>query len=271
MVTPRLVSLSLLAGAGICALAACETAPTDPEAIFSLESGPLPYPALVAGDTLRDESGVAVAVRATAYNGRGDPVAGAPIVYFSDDSDITVEDGIVVAGTEGDPGRPVRLFASVGSMTLELSSQSPLRVVLEPALLELVGDPPDSVSWDAPSVRSEPIEVALASAPDGDDPTGAAVEGWLVRYTLSFRGVELDPEDPRFRVVIPGGTGEVVSPVDTTGSDGRASREIVVLDVGAVEPGESLTVIISARVRGIDVPESPIELPLRLTASEPPE
>lgn len=263
------LSLTLGMAAAACSALACETVPTDPDAVFSLEAAPLPFPSVVAGDSLRNEGGAAVRVQATAYNGRGDPVPGAAVAYFSNDPDVTIEDGFVVAGSTGESGRPVRIFASAGRMTLELSSQSPLRVIPEPALLEIVGEPPDSVSWGAPSVRSEPIEAALSSAPVGEATAGEPAVGWLVRYTLSFRGVELPPEDPRFRVVAPGGTGEVVSPVDTTGSDGRTSREVVVLDPSAAEPGETLTVMITARVRGADLAGSPAELSLRLTGSVP--
>src|SRR5690606_3045445 len=159
---------------------------------------PLPFPSVVAGDTLRNEDGAAVPVVATAYNGRGEPVAGASVVYFSNDPDITIENGIVVAGSDGEPGRQVRVFATAGRVTVELSSQSPLRVIQEPVLLEPVGEVPDSVSWSAPSVRSEPMEVALTSAAVGEAPAGEPVAGWLVRYTLSFRGSTLEPEDARF-------------------------------------------------------------------------
>lgn len=251
------------AGLALAAAVACTDIPTDANAVLSLEAGELPYPAVVAGDTLRDESGAPAPLRATAYNASGAPVPDATILFFTPDEAVTVEDGIVVAG--GEPGRTVRLYARAGALTIQLAMDSPLRVVPEPVQLATTGEVPDSVSYDAPVIRSEPISAILTGAPVGDD-ASPAVPGWLVRYAIEFRGTVLAADDPRFRLVAPGGSGAVPAPVDTTDATGTVAREVVVLDTSEIAEGDSLVVLITTSHRGAPVGGSPLQVPLRLTA-----
>jgi len=262
----QLTALRAYAAAALVVLAAfggCDSAPTDPDAVFSLGVEPLPFPAVVAGDTLRDRNGVAAPVTAVAYDGSGDPIPDAPIEFFSPDDDVTIEDGILVAG--GEPGRSVRVYARIAGLTMEVTSRSQLQVVQAPVLLETSGEVPDSVSYEAPSIRSEPITVLLSSAPETEGGAGDPVANWLVNYRIEFRGALLQPEDDRFRVVQPGGSGAEAAPDDTTDASGLAAREVVVLDASDIAAGESLVVIITASHSGSPVEGSPLELPLRLT------
>ncbi|HLV25599.1 MAG TPA: hypothetical protein VKZ41_04775 [Gemmatimonadales bacterium] len=261
----RSVAGALAFAPALLLLTACSSAPTDTEAPFSLSAGVLPFPAVVTGDSLRNADGTAVQLQAIAYNGKGDPIPGAPIEYFSTDTAVTVENGFLSA--RGAPGRTVATFARIGNLTLEISPSAPLRVVRAPATITTSGDVPDSVSYAAPSVRSEPISVVLRSEPDEGATEGAAVPGWIVEYEVEFRGARLAPDDLNFRLVEPGGSGAVPAPQDTTDNGGIAAREVVVLNTGDIAQGETLVVIITTRHLGANVAGSPIEIPLRLTAA----
>lgn len=247
--------------------AGCSSAPTDADAVFSLDVEPLPYPAVVAGDTLRDANGLPAPLRATAYDAGGDPILDAPIEFFTSNANVTVENGILVAN--GEAGSSVRVFARVAGLTMELAGRTPLQIVRRPALLEGSGELPDSVSYEDIIIRSEPIATLLSSEPASEGGNGQPVSNWLVHYAIEYRGAVLGPDDPRFRLVQPGGTGEIPAPVDTTDAGGVTAREVVVLDASEIASGESLVVLVRAAVRGEDVVGSPLSVPLRLAAPAP--
>lgn len=251
--------------AAVLVLAACSSAPTDGDAPFSLSASELPFPSVVAGDSLRSAGGTAVQLQAVAYNGNGEPIANAPIEYFSTDTAVTVENGFLSA--RGAPGRTVATYARIGDLTLEISPSARLQVVRAPAALATSGDVPDSVSYAAPSVRSEPMTVVLRSAAGEGATEGEPVPGWIVDYVLRFRDTLLAPDDLNFRIVEPGGSGAIPAPQDTTDSGGTAAREVVVLNTGDIAQGDTLVVIITARHLGANVAGSPIEITLRLTAA----
>ena len=71
-------------------IGACTQVSADPKAVVALAFDSLPYPAVVSGDTLRDEAGVATALHATALNVDGDVIADAPVTFLLLDSGATL-------------------------------------------------------------------------------------------------------------------------------------------------------------------------------------
>ena|SRR5687767_2270374 len=108
---------------------ACGDIETAPGVPASLEFNGLPFPAIVAGDTLRDTSGVAAPLRARVFNFDNDEILDAPVRYASLDSRIVVDSvtGVVVAGPVSDTA--ARVIALIGALQ---SAPLPLSVVPRP-------------------------------------------------------------------------------------------------------------------------------------------
>ncbi len=256
----RRVGAALLAAAvGSVAFAGCTDIPSGPDAVFSLGLDPLPFPAVVVGDTLRNEAGVAVPIRATAFNGSGAPIAEANISYFGDPGLTVTPEGFVIGGATTSPSR--RVFASIGGLTTQPGT---IAVVPAPLTMELVQPAPDSLPYTNPAPVSEAVATTLRGAPPAGTPDGAGapVPQWIVRYAIEFRGSTLSDTNRIFSVVLPGGGR--LSPTDTTDAAGRAERSVVLLDPTAVAPGDVATLVITASYRGVPVGGEPIRVPLRV-------
>ena len=78
-----LAMAALLAGAG------CLDLSTDPDEIVAIEFNELPWPSIVAGDTLRDSTGAVATLGARLLDGDGDEVTG-PVEFLSQDGDVRV-------------------------------------------------------------------------------------------------------------------------------------------------------------------------------------
>ena len=80
---------------------ACIDLSTDPDEIVAIEFGDLPWPSIVAGDTLRDASGAIAPLMARLFDGNGDPADG-PVEFLVQEPGLRIVNGnmLVAEGTD---------------------------------------------------------------------------------------------------------------------------------------------------------------------------
>ncbi len=203
---------------GVCSLALCAAGcidlGTDTNAIGAISFDGIPYPAVVAGDTLRNEQGQVTALRATVRSGAGDTVPNAKVQFFTRDTTVTLTaDGIVV-GRATATGL-ARLFATVDGLQ---SITREIDVVRRPDSVAFVSAPTELVVSSADTTNnSEDFRLRLINTA-----SGSGVKGFLVRYTLEFRGAVIAPGDTtRILLVDESGRPSTVDTTDGTGNGGR--------------------------------------------------
>lgn len=240
---------------GLCAAwalaAACTDIETGPNVATSIEFTALPFPAVVAGDTLRDSSGVAAPLRAQVFNSDNEVIVDAPVRYAALDTVVTADSttGAVVAGAAAD--RQARVIAYIGS----LQSQ-PLRLSVVPR--------PDSLarSGTIDTLRYSVIdttqnlsgELAVRVLHRVAGGAAAAVRDWIVTFTL-----QTPADSARARIVT---ANERPATVDTTGADGIASRKVRLFPAGLTSARDSIVVLARVRYRGAQIAGSPLRLVL---------
>lgn len=240
--------LAALALAGV----ACGDADTGPNTVTSLEFSALPFPAVVAQDTLRDTSGIAAPLRAIAFNSDNEVILDAPVRYAALESVIGVDSvtGVVVGGAQTDTA--ARVVAFIGGL-----QSAPLRLSVVPrpdaivpsatadTLRYSVTDTTLNVSGDL-SVRV----VNQASTPN------PSVRDWIVTFTL---GTPADSTKARLE-----NEAQRRSTVDTTSAGGIAARKIRLFPAGLTSPADSIVVFARARQRGTHIAGSPLRLVLHV-------
>ena len=243
-------------------LACAET--TGPDEPFSLEFQPLASPSIVSGDSLRDIDGVAVPLEAIAYNLSGDALADAEIGFIALDT----SEAIVIDQATGHifatpPRRgTVRLVAAIGSLQ---SAPVTMEIIPAPAAAARSGTI-DTLrySFSNPNLNtSGPLRVIVTR-----DSANAPVPRYLVRFRLE------DPADTVVaRLVDDGGRrssrdASGATAIDTTGTDGIASRQIRLNfppSASLATPVDSVIVFADVRLRGVHVTGSPVRLVLPVT------
>ena len=203
---------------GICSLALCATGcidlGTDTNAIGAISFDGIPYPAVVGGDTLRNEAGQATALRATVRSGAGDTVPDAKVQFFTRDTTIQLTaDGIVI-GRATATGL-ARLFAAVDGLQ---SITREIDVVRRPDSVAFISAP-DTMTVSAADTtnNSQPFVLRLLNVA-----SSSGIKGFLVRYTLEFQGAVIAPGDTtRILLVDDSGRPSALDTTDATGSAGR--------------------------------------------------
>lgn len=236
--------------AGCAALISCTDVETGPNVATSLEFRTLPFPAVVALDTLRDTSGVAAPLRAVVFNSDNEEIAGAPVRYISLDTTVKVDSitGLVVGGLA--PNTSARVIASIGAIQ---SAPVRLGVVSRPdsvarsgsidTLRYSVTDTTKNLSGDLSVRVLNRTTTAPVSVPD-----------WIVTFAL------LNPADStRARLV---GEDGRRSTTDTTSAGGIAARRIRLSPGGLTSARDSIVVLARVRYRGMQIAGSPVRLVL---------
>lgn len=204
----------------VCSLAlfaaGCIDFGTDTNAIGAISFDGIPYPAVVAGDTLRNEQGQVAALRATVRSGAGDTVPNAKVQFFTRDTTIQLTaDGIVI-GRATATGL-ARLFATVDGLQ---SITREIDVVRRPDSVEFVSAPTElTVSSADTTNNSQPFQLRLLNMA-----SSSGVKGFLVRYTLEFHGAVIASGDTT-RILLVDDLGRP-STVDTTDDSGNAGRRV---------------------------------------------
>jgi hypothetical protein len=254
----RRIAIIAAVVSAITAWGACSD-PAGPDEPFSLEFERPAAPSIVSGDTLRDIDGNAVPLSAVAYNLRGDRLDGAAISFVALDTSralvIDQTTGYVVA--TGTRRGTARIVATTGKL------QS------APVALEIIAAPDSAArsgtidtlrfSFSDPSRNtSGPLRVVVLR-----DSANAPVPRYLVRFRLARLSdtvvARLVDDAARRSPLDPTGA----TAVDTTGTDGIASRQIRLTPTGSLSTAlDSIIVFADVRLRSEHVAGSPVRLTL---------
>jgi hypothetical protein len=197
-------------------MAGCIDLGTDTNPIGAISFDGVPYPAVVAGDTLRNEQGQVTALRATVRSGAGDTVPNAKVQFFTRDTTITLTTDGIVLGRATATGL-ARLFATVDGLQ---SITREIDVVRRPDSVAFVSAPTElQVSSADTTNNSQAFQLRLLNKANN-----SGVKGFLVRYTLEFQGAAIAPGDTT-RILLVDDSGRP-STVDTTDGSGNAGRRV---------------------------------------------
>lgn len=260
---PRIASAVRVRGAALvtCMLAAvaagvlsCAEISTDPKLVASIAMDSLPFPSIVANDSLRDSLGVARPLTANVYNIQGTALESIPIRFRTPDSGATVDSvtGYVVADTARTT--PVRLIAVSGSL-----QAAPDTIYIVPAPDTVVADnATDSLLYsltDTTAALSNPLQLQLLHRVPVSQPL--PVRSYLVSYRIVY------PVDTVLvQLVTRDGTRR--STVDTTAADGTSARRIRLRTLSLKSVNDSVIVIATVRYRGVPVPGAPVRFVLQV-------
>ena len=216
-------------------LVSCRDVPAPEGGIFSISPLLLPSPGLVAGDTMRDSTGLVAPLRVVAYDVRGDTVTSAPVTFVILDTGAHLAGPLLVGK---DAGTTVRVVGSVAALQTQPAS---VKVTLSPDTLVAA----DSLRFERSSSSATlnadlPVLVQHRSGT-----TTTPVEAVIVRYTI----VRQPASTGGPAVVLMNAT--TPSFADTTDATGRASRTLR-LDVAnfVVSPLDSAIVETTAAYAG---------------------
>ena len=230
---------------------ACVDIPTGADDVLSFQFEPLPFPAVVQGDTLRNASGAVAPLRVSAYNHLGDEVTGLVVRFSALDRRIRVDSvtGIVVGDSAS--ATPSRVLATVDGLTGVIN----LPVTLRPDTV-IGSNVRDSLSYSLTDTLlnvSPALSVKVIHGPAAGD---TAVRNYPVTFTV------VSPTDTALaRLVDESGRR---SGTDTTDASGIASRRIRIDPVRLTSQVDSIIVNAAVRYRGTHVRGSPMRLVLRV-------
>jgi hypothetical protein len=233
---------------------ACAELSTDPEVVASIAMDSIPFPAIVANDSLRDSLGIARALRGSVYNIQGEALSSVPIRFGTPDSGVTVDSvsGYVVADTAR--STPIRLIASAGSL-----QAAPDTIYVVPAPDTAVAiNAADSLLYsiiDTAATISSPLQLRLLHRVPVSEPL--PVRSYLVSYKIEY------PTDTLLARLV-GSDGIQRSAVDTTDSDGIADRRIRLRALSLTSVNDSVVVIATVRYRGVPVAGTPARFVLQV-------
>lgn len=246
---PRWVALAVVVAA---ATGSCSDVGTAPNAIVGLAFDTLPYPSVVAGDTLRDSLGHAAPMRALAYNADGDLIANPELRYIALDTGVVIDDkGYLIANTR--TSGSVRVVATASALQ---SLTKTVIVTRAPSLLAVSGEAADTVKYALPDLAtnlSKALTVKLSRDSAG---TALAVPGFLVSWQVTFRGVTIARSDTTIASLWD--DARHTSLLDTTSTDGTAARSLRIRSNTLPSSADSFVVLATTRYRGTVVAGSPV-------------
>ncbi|MBK7905310.1 MAG: hypothetical protein IPJ78_01970 [Gemmatimonadetes bacterium] len=239
---------------------ACADLGTGLDEVSYIAFDRIPYPALIAGDTMRDSLGAAAPLRASAFDAGGREITGAAFTYLTLDTGVTIDaDGFLRATTRRDG--TVRLVASFNGLQTD---DRTVRVTRRPDSLLTSGATALSLSYVIPDVAATNISPELRVSLVSRDTVGVgpAVGGWLVRWTTVHGTDTLGVTDTTL-VALQTANGARRS-TDTTAADGSASRRLRVFANRLTVAVDSFVVLADVRLHGVRVPGSPVRFVVRI-------
>ncbi len=237
----------------VAALLGCLDISTDPDAPFAVDFDSIPWPSLLAGDTMRDSLGLVKPIRVTAYNSDGDAIDGVGTAWFVLDTGATVDVDGILTTTRRDGS--VRIIGSVAGLH---SPQRTVRIARRPDTLLTTQDTNVAFTYalpDAPSNLTPTLTVRLQTT-DTVGGLGPGVQGWIVRWRAVHEGDTLDPKDTS--LVTLQTSGGARSGTDTTQTDGGSTRRLRIWANRLPQAVDSFLVVAESRLHGVPVAGSPI-------------
>jgi hypothetical protein len=249
---PALIALVLTAavlGAG-----ACAEINTDPNFAAAIAIDTLPFPSIVANDSLRDSLGVARPLHGSVFNIEGNTLSSVAVSFRTPDSGATVDSatGYVVADTARTT--PVRVVAVAGALQ---SAPDTLYIVPAPDTV-MVASTTDSLLYslvDTTANISNPFTLRLGHRV----PVSPAlpVRSYLVSYQILYPGDTLLAQ-----LVTRDGARK--STIDTTDATGTSQRRIRLRPLSLTSVNDSVVVIATVRYRGVPVAGAPVRFVLQV-------
>ncbi|MEO6777825.1 MAG: hypothetical protein ABI194_00060 [Gemmatimonadaceae bacterium] len=245
---------TLLLAVSVVAGLACAEINTDPARVASIAMDSLPFPSIVANDSLRDSLGVARPLHAAVYNIQGTPLTSFPIRFQSPDSGVVVDSvrGYVVADTAR--STPVRLVAVSGTL-----QAAPDTIYVVPAPDTVVAiNATDSLLYsirDTSLALSNPLQLQLFHRVPVSAPL--PVRAYLVSYRITY------PADTLLAQLVTR-DGLRRSTVDTTDATGTSARRIRLRPLSITSATDSVVVVAMVRYRGVPVPGAPVRFVLQV-------
>jgi hypothetical protein len=243
-------------------LASCRDINTNPTKLAAVSFDTLPFPAVVAGDSLRDTLGVARPLHGNAFNIQGDSIPGFPIRYRILDTGATVDSitGYVIGG---DSALPTGLRVLTDASGLQ-SQTMLLYVVRRPDTL-VYADSIDSLAYsfsDSSVNVSHQLSVQPLNITNG---TTFPVPSWVVSFAIVYH----PPLDPS---AAPGADTLVAQLVGANGSPARSATGDATSGIAGlgirIRPqflksfNDSVVVMATAKYRGVPLRGSPKRLVL---------
>lgn len=227
----------------------------------------VPYPALIAGDTMRNAFGDAAPFTATAFDAGGRLIVDADFTFFTLDTGVVIDaDGVLRATTRRDG--LVRVIAALDGLQ---SQDRTVRVVRRPdavrAETALEQDLAYVIPDSAPLNVAPELRVRVVSGDSLD--ISPNVGGWLVRWRVVYAGDTLAPTDTTL-VALQTATG-LRSTRDTTSAEGTSSRRLRVFANRLAVPADSFVVLADVDRYGTPLAGSPVRFVVRVApVSSPP-
>jgi hypothetical protein len=255
-------------GVAVALLATCTKVPTNPSAVFSLAVDSIPSPSVVAGDTLRDTTGVAHPLSGRAYNVQGQVLTGLRVRFISLNPDQLTIDSLNFAMGSIHGDSVVRVVADANGLQ---SLPFTLPVVLRPdSILYADSDSITTIHLSLTALDSNvslPLDIALRHNPDslGAD---SITRSYLVRYQITYpasaaagTGTPTDTTLPAYLIDASGNPART----DTTDLNGTGTRLVrfqiarIIATPGVVS-GTRDSVVIGASVvyRATPIARSPL-------------
>lgn len=239
---------------------ACADLGTGLDRVSYIAFDGIPYPALIAGDTLRDSLGAAAPLRASAFDASGRAIGGAEFTYLTLDTGVAIDaNGFLRATTRRDG--TVRLVASFDGLQTE---DRTVRITRRPDSLFATGAAAVALTYVIPDVAATNLSPELRVSLVSEDTVGVgpAVGGWLVRWTTVHGTDTLGAADTT--LVALQTTSGARRGIDTTAADGTASRRLRVFANRLTVPVDSFVVLADVRLHGAPVPGSPVRFIVRI-------
>ncbi len=250
----RIVVVACLLTTAVISAFACADISTDPKLVASIAMDTLPYPSIVANDSLRDSLGIARPLHATVYNIQGTALASIPIRFRIPDLGATVDSvrGYVI----GDTARstPVRLIAVSGSLQ---AAPDTIYIVPTPDTVVAI-NATDSLLYslsDTTAKLSNPLQLQLLHRVPVSQ--SLPVRSYLVSYRISY------PADSVLAQLVTR-DGSHRSTVDTTDATGTSARRIRLRTLSLTSASDSVVVIATVRYRGVPVAGTPLRFVVKV-------
>jgi hypothetical protein len=236
-------------------VAGCIDFSTSPDEISAIVFEDLPWPSIVAGDSLRDASGAVAQLGALLFDGSGDVVAG-PLEFLSQKPSVRIVDGVLVVADDTATGTATLLASTTGLQSITRTLDvvpAPDSIAADGAIVPL--------EWVVPDDPLENVSGAIGArvfSRAGEEP--ADVRSWVVSFKLEASDREILPGDTT-QLFLVGENGRPSS-IDTTDTQGRASRRLRLRIAPGLVPPDSAIITISASYKGTPLADSPVILVL---------